>query len=321
MTVSTKFLTMSSLPIVAGLIFATSLHAQETEPVIAPSAAAPSPPEVAQPVAPPPAVSTLPSANDTVAPQAAAEVEAERAERATERRTSKAAAAPVARAIPRDTRPVPEPVSEAVAPDAPIANVASDPVSEPVVETSMAEPIAASESAPVATDANDGVNEWLLGAGIIGALGLAGIALAMRRRRRSGDVVTTVAPTAYTPTTAAASKISEPKPVVTPTIATPAPDPFFAEHRRPVTAVAADPMFAARADDVRPVTDPLFAHKPEQAPITDPMFSRKIDAPPITDPMFAHRPEYAGETTSWSIYNRRNWAGNHADPQEMEPAE
>lgn len=294
---SIRLLRASSLPIVAGMMFAVSVHAQEVAPVDTPPVAAPEqvdapPPISATPtVTPPPAVPTIAPSNDRIAPQAKAEAEAERAERIAERRATRA----VAPATRPETRiAAPTPPTEAIAPDpAPTVNVPADPVDSQLTDTDTVGPVAVAADMSAATDANDGTNEWLLGVGIVGALGLAGIALAMRRRRRPGDVVAP-APAHSAPASPAMPTVAERKPVLASTFAAPDMDRFFAQQREQAAQRSNDPLFAARADDARLSSDPLFAYKPEQTPVTDPLFSRKIDVPPVTDPMFAHHPEYEG---------------------------
>lgn len=323
MNFSAKALTM-------GLLLASSsAFAQEVAPTAPAAPAAPPPVEATvQPVTPPPVVRTLPNENDRVAPQAAAEVAAERTERATEARQS---ATPVRRPTVARAAPVaaPErsPSTDAVAPDAPaVADISAitdiapvAPIEEPVVEVAQA------DIAPV-NDAAD--NEWLIGAGIAGALGLAGIALlaTRRRRRRSGDVVTEAAPVA--PVTYAEPLRDIARPVEQPLMQPPAAAPVFA-------ATTADPLFSRPRHDipVAPVTrdasnlpgvtDPLFAHKPVQTPVTDPMFMRTVAMPPITDPMFAKHPEYEGGAaartgnTDWN----NSSSGANERTRELEPAE
>jgi hypothetical protein len=306
---------VSRLPIIAGMLLATSAYAQEAAPVI-------TPPEVTAPAAeptpsvtPPPAVSTLPTANDRVAPQAQADVTPVQPAPSIERRPARTTV--TTRPAPRIVAPVtsPEPVTEAIAPDAPVVNVPSETEIQPAAADRV-EPV---ETAPVASDATDNTNEWLLGGGILAALGLGGIALASRRRRRSGDVFTKSAP-AYVAPVERAPVMPERKLIPEPAFVPPAPDPFFAQQRQATALRSSDPLFAARADDVRPTTDPLFAYKPEQKPITDPLFSRKVEIPPVTDPMFANRPEYQGRAGAGeSGYGSRAFVGNAVS--EMEPAE
>lgn len=283
-------LKISSLPIVAAMVFATPSSAQEAGPSASPAITLP-PVETVQPVTPPPVVSTLPSANDRVAPQALAEVEAERTERTTARREARGT--PIAsRSVTRASDSIAQPVAEAVQPNAaPVVNVPSDPTPEPVVE-SPAGPVPTQATA-LPTDANDGTSDWLLGAGIAGAIGLAGLAFAMRRRRRPGDVTT--ATPVMAETAPVATPIVSPAPsVARPKVAAPAADPVFAVKQQPSAIRSSDPLFAARADHTQPLVDPLFAYRPEQTPVTDPLFSQKRSVPPVTDPMFANRPEYEG---------------------------
>lgn len=320
----------SAKALTIGLLLASSsAFAQEVAPTAPIAPAAPPPVEATvQPVTPPPAVRTLPNENDRVAPQAAAEVAAERTERATEARQS---AAPVRRTAVARPAPVaaPEPSSStnAVAPDAPIVADTSAitdsapvaPIEEPAVEVAQA------DIAPV-NDATN--NEWLIGAGIAGALGLAGIALfaTRRRRRRSGDVVTETAPVApvtYTePPRDIALPVEQPlvRPAAAPAFAATTADPLFSRPRHDIP-VAAPAM--RDTSNLPGVTDPLFSHKPVQTPVTDPMFMRTIAMPPITDPMFAKHPEYEGgaaartANTGWS----NSSSGAEERTREFEPAE
>ncbi|MBL0923673.1 MAG: hypothetical protein IBJ12_04295 [Sphingomonadaceae bacterium] len=298
MTISFKLLKASSLPIVAGMMMASPLFAQEaptvSAPPIVPTPEVVTPTTVAPPpaVTPPPAVPTIAPADDRIAPQAQAEVEAERTNRAIQRSAARGASSPP-RSTGRNAQPAT--VSEAIAPDAaPVVNVPSQPANEVATDSSQLTLPAVNDAEPaepLATDANEGASDWMLGAGILGALGLAGIALALRRRR-SGDVVSSVA-TQSAPMTPVVPGTIAPSPVGPATFVPPDPDPFFAQQRQ-VRHQTSDPLFAARKDDARPSGDPLFAYRPEQTPVTDPLFSRKIDVPPITDPMFAHHPEYEG---------------------------
>jgi MYXO-CTERM domain-containing protein len=307
---------VSSLPIAAGMLLATSAHAQETVTVAAPPVMAPPAVEATPAVTPPPAVSTLPTANDRIAPQAQADVAPAEPVVAVERQTARATVAP--RPAPRiavlDVTPAP--VTDAIAPDAPAVNVPSDAQIDPVADPAP-EPV---EAAPVASETDDGNNEWLLGGGILAALGLAGLALASRRRRRTGDVVTKTAPTHAAPAERV-PVMPERKIAAEPAFIAPTPDPFFAQQRQVTAQRSSDPIFAARADDVRPTTDPLFAFKPEQMPITDPLFSRKVDVPPVTDPMFANRPEYQGRTTVAGEPGQSAYAHTDRRVDELEPAE
>jgi hypothetical protein len=321
MSFSAKALTM-------GLLLASSsAFAQEVAPAPTVAPAAPPPVEATvQPVTPPPAIRTLPNESDRIAPQAAAEVAAERAERTAEPR---AAAAPARRpAVARAPVAAPQPSTDAVAPEAPVVADTSEitdtapiaPIEERVVEVAQAD----------ITPANDATeNEWLIGAGIAGALGLAGIALlaTRRRRRRSGDVVTEAAPVA--PVTYAdpqrdiARPVEQPlvQPAATPAFAASPVDPLFSRprHDMPVHNKYAAPV---PRTDLPGVTDPLFAYKPVQTPVTDPMFSRTVTVPPITDPMFARHPEYVG---GGAARTGKGWAsgssGADERTRELEPAE
>lgn len=322
MNFSAKALTM-------GLLLASSsAFAQEVAPTAPVAAAAPPPVEATvQPVTPPPAVRTLPNENDRVAPQAAAEVAAERAERTPVR--NEAAAVPVRRAsVARAPVASPEPsvATEASAPDAPVVidpvvdTVPVAPIEEPVTEVAQA------DIAPV-----DGVtadNEWLIGAGIAGALGLAGIALfaTRRRRRRSGDVVTEIAPVA--PVTYAepprdiARPVEQPlvRPAAAPVFAAAPADPLFSRPRHDIPVAA---PVTRDASNLPGVTDPLFSHRPVQTPVTDPMFMRTVAMPPITDPMFAKHPEYEGGAAARAGNNGWNNSSSGAEERtrELEPAE
>jgi hypothetical protein len=323
MSFSAKALTM-------GLLLASSsAFAQEVAPTptVAPTATPPVEATV-QPVTPPPAVRTLPNESDRIAPQAAAEVAAESAERTPEPRQA-AAPAPVRRAtVAREPVAAPEPSTDAVAPEAPVVadtsaiadNAPIAPMEEPVVEVAQADIAPANDAAE---------NEWLIGAGIAGALGLAGIALlaTRRRRRRSGDVVTETAPVA--PVTYAepqgdiARPVEQPlaQPAPMPALAATAVDPLFTKprHDMPVHNKYAAPV---QRTDLPGVTDPLFAYKPVQTPVTDPMFMRTVAVPPITDPMFAKHPEYVGvgATRTGNGWNNGS-TGADERTRELEPAE
>jgi hypothetical protein len=297
MTISLTPLKVSSLAMVAGIMSASALNAQEvstvdTSPIVAsPEIVTPTTVDATPTVTPPRVVPTLPSINDRVAPQAQAQVEAERADRMAETQVAKGASS-TPRAVQRPAA-APAPFSEAIAPDAAsTVNVPSDRVDDLIIDSSMVAPATMDDTALVANDANGGTSEWLLGAGIVGALGLAGIALAMRRRRRPGDVVSRL-PAQSAPLTSAAPGKASPSPAVASAFAAPTMDPFFAQQRQ-ARHQSSDPLFATRRDDARPSGDPLFAYKPEQIPVTDPLFSRQIDVPPVTDPMFAHHPDYEG---------------------------
>lgn len=316
MNFSAKALTM-------GLLLASSsAFAQEVAPTAPVTPAAPPPVEATvQPVAPPPAVRTLPNENDRVAPQAAAEAAAERAERTAEPRQSAAPARrPAVSRVPVAATE-PSPSMDAVAPEAPVvADTAAmtdtapvAPVEEPVVEVAQADIAAVNDAAE---------NEWLIGAGIAGALGLAGIALfaTRRRRRRSGDVVTETAPVA--PVTYAepprdiVRPVEQPliRPATAPAFAAASVDPLFSRPRHDIP-VAAPVM--RDASNLPGVTDPLFAHRAEQTQVTDPLFARKVEVPAITDPMFAKHPEFEGNGAD--SMGRSN---GRSDPaRQLEPAE
>lgn len=320
---SVKALTM-------GLLLASSsAFAQEAAPTATVVPAAPPPIEATvQPVTPPPVVRTLPDEIDRVAPQAAAEAAAERIERASEPRQS-AASAPARRAVvARAAAPAPSPSTDSLAPEAPAivdtsaitATALVAPIEEPAVEVAQAD----------ITPSNDATeNEWLIGAGIAGALGLAGIALlaTRRRRRRSGDVVTETAPIA--PVTYAepprdiARRVEQPmeQPAATPAFAASPVDPLFSRprHDMPVRNKYAAP---ALRTDLAGVTDPLFTYKAVQTPVTDPMFMRTIAMPPIIDPMFAKHPEYEGNAAArtGNSWNNRSF-GAEERTRELEPAE
>lgn len=293
MSIRNRRISFSVRTLTMGLLLASSsAFAQEVAPTPTAAPAAPPPVEAAvQPVTPPPAVRTLPNESDRIAPKAAADAAAERAERAPVREAAPARRAPPA-AVPEPSAP-----TKTAAPDAPVvagsvvdtAPVA--PVEEPVAE------VVQNDVVPVDMVAGD--NEWLIGAGIAGALGLAGIALfaSRRRRRRSGDVVSETGPVSPVPYAEPHRDVARPterpivRPAAAPAFAATAANPLFSRPRHDIPVGA--PM-TRDAGNLPGVTDPLFSYRAEQAPVTDPMFARKIEVPAITDPMFAQHPEYEG---------------------------
>lgn len=180
----------------------SALYAQEVAPVAPPPVVAPAP--AAAPITPPPAVPTI---NDTVAPAAQAQLDAEAAAQrqaaanARSKAAAKPAAKPVAKAAPAapitaapiETINAPSDVAD-TAPIAPIGDVATTPI-DPVATAPIENNTSA---APAPVPAND---EWLILVGIAGALGLAGAGavFASRRRRNVAEPVVTYEEFASTP--------------------------------------------------------------------------------------------------------------------------
>ncbi len=334
---TTKSLSVS-LGALALSLTAMPLAAQDIAPVAPPVAAQPARPVQAPTAAPAPVELTVPrldSERDTVAPQAAADLERERADQ------SQSAPAPrrertTASAPPRAAVAAPR----AVTPVAPMAAIQPETESTMQGEATIADPVAPvtppveaqavpPAETPVVTEqvaAEQGFDEeWLIGGGVLAALGLAGYALAGRRRRHSharvdtAPVVATtpVAPVKPTPLRADAYA-AEPQPArmthLAPQVAAPAASP---KH---------DPLFARPAPAAAISSDPLFAYRAPLAPVTDPLFFHKVDTPPITDPMFANDPNYAGPNGQTNAGDRG--AARHQptspttrDTRILEPAE
>ena len=277
---------------IGGLLLGASsiALAQDIVPVTEPTAAPVMAPIVPGPEAPPPTPET--QATDSIAPSALGDVAIERAERREAARDRAAAASRPQRqaAVLAKAVPAPQP-SAAVAPDAPATASSTDAIVDNGISETAPVAVAPIENniAEASEPAQDTVNDWLLIAGTVGALGLAGgAALAASRRRRnvSAPVVaqTNSVPLAnVTPDTKVwaampvNSPVAEPKPV--PVAAQPSFDPVFAAQ--PSVPLSTDPLFAPRVKSDIPVTDPLFARKAELAP--------------VTDPIFAHLAEFVGE--------------------------
>lgn len=282
------------------LLVSSSAFAQEAVVVDPVTPVSPAPVEAtAQPVAPAPIVNNTPAQSDRVAPQAAAEAAAERTERS--QRAAAPAAAPVRQAAVRP-RPAASAVAaptDAIAPDAPVsAEPVSDiPATAAPVETAVA-PTPVGSEGNVASSIDSDDNEWLFGAGIAAALGLAGLGLLASRRRRRPEKVATRRgePMMAANDTQRSVNAETPKaaPVAAPAFVAASADPLFTRPRHDMP-VAKQPV--RDASTLPGVTDPLFSLRPEQVPVTDPMFARKVDVPPITDPMFAKHPEYQGNRT------------------------
>ena len=281
MVKSVLFINVGKTALLATLASGTALMAQELPTVAAPETA----PAVVQTpaaevVAPPPAVRTLPSANDVVNAAAAEQAAAER----------KPAAATAPRPERKNTaaRTVSTSASSnatlpASPPPAPATPTFNEPASALPTEAPVAAPATSDDVATTATPfapADGASNEDLtLFAGIaaaLAALGLGGL-LASRRRRN-------VAPqSGYLPVSASA----------------PAParevQPAFEAVAQP--AVVDRPLVrkaAMRRPDI-PVTDPLFSTPVHAAPVTDPLFAPRNDVEiPITDPLFAKNARFNG---------------------------
>lgn len=296
----TRFLTTPArAALIAAALASTGAMAQTAD-----IGAAPPPTATLPDASPPPVVRTV---NETVAPEALAQVRAEQAAKA------KPAAKPVTRVEAAPAR------STAAA--APVTT-ASEPVDTPPAEAVTTLPITA-EPAPVAdptplpppeatASADSGTsNDDLMLYGGVAILAVAGIGAAMAARRRKGrfteddrGAVVTAANTAAAPQPRPmAPTIAEPgrtriiEPAAAPAapVVAPAAAVAAATPARTAAKPISDPLFAKQAPLPEGVTDPLFARRNEPLPpVTDPLFQHQAELAPVTDPMFADRPDYAG---------------------------
>lgn len=275
--------------IIAALMGGSSLSfAQDAAPTVA-APAQPTPFEApaAPAVAPPPAVSTLPSPNDTINPAAAQEAAAEA------RRLRQVTATPQAVSKPRVAAPVSAPRTVAVAPDtavepsndiAPPAVDAIEPAGAPIEDTT---PVASVDETTAQDDGISTEDMTLVGglAAALAAIGL-GAAFASRRRRRvmADDNVAVV----HT-----APEYPAPRPIKE--------DPVFQQFApAPAAATVAERPLQRAPIMTRsngPIADPLFSTPVVAGPITDPLFAPRNDVqPPITDPLFAKHDRFVGRT-------------------------
>lgn len=279
MVKSNLFRSAAEAALLAALVSGSALMAQEAPVVVAQEASslvvqAP----VADVVAPPPAVRTLPSANDSVNAAAAEQAAAER----------KPAAASASRLEPKNSATrrastsVPSNASVPAAPPPPPATpIFNEPTAALPNSASLAAPAASDEVAsvvPPSTPADGASNEDLtLFAGIaaaLAALGLGGL-FAGRRRRSAvpqGD---------YRPITTNAS--------------TGEAQPSFQAVAQPAVVSRPHVRNPAMSRPDIPVTDPLFSTPVHAAPISDPLFAPRNDVEiPITDPLFAKNARFNG---------------------------
>jgi hypothetical protein len=327
----TARIALSGLLLGASSIVSAQEVAPAVEPVIAPVVVTDVPAPVASPkVTPAPEAQST----DSIAPSALGDIAIERAQQRTAAR-ERAAVTRSPRTPAAVSTPMAAPTANAeVAPVAPIATDTNDTAIgagvldvEPVAQAPIQNSVAQTPE-PV----GEGINDWLLIAGVVGAAGLAGAAAlaASRRRRRIGtkavdytptETLSNVTPDTKTWAAMPASKpvterqpapVAAPQTIVQPVQAAPSFDPVFAAQ--PSMPISADPLFAERTTSDIPVTDPLFA--------------RKVELPPVTDPMFAHLAEYEGDRANekaWAFDARRDWAdsrkaGDHP-VRTLEPAE
>jgi hypothetical protein len=317
--------------IIAALMGSSSLaFAQDAAPVTvapptpSPVAAVPSPAPV---IVPPPAVSTLPTANDVVNATAAQEAAAETSERRSAAATPRAA--PTVRPV---TRPAPAAIAAPTSAIAPDSADAAEPIA-PAIDSIVPAPPTVEETTPVAVAADtanaqrdtiSGEDLTLIGA-IAAALAAIGLGAAFASRGKRKVVADQQQMDAHRDFVAPAPIKQDPA------------FQQFAAKTAPASAATVAPIgqrtvqpnpVVARPDV--PVTDPLFSRTVVQTPITDPLFAPRNDVEiPVTDPMFAHLSEYSGNSASsksaWAYDNRQNrkMTGqlNERAPDEMEPAE
>lgn len=273
--------------IIAALMGGSSLsYAQEiTTTVAVPDQPAPAEAPVAVPtMAPPPAVRTLPTANDTINPVAAQEAAAEAASKreaaaaqnpATRR--SATVAAPVAPKAPATAETIDDPVVN-IAPSADAIEPASVSIADTASIPQIDEPVAAETAL-----SNEDLTLFGGLAAALAALGL-GAAFASRRRRR-------VAADDRLAITSSAPEYAAPPPIKD--------DPVFQQFAPVVNPAPVAQRPIARSPimtrpDV-PITDPLFSTPVMAGPITDPLFAPRNDVqPPITDPLFARHDRFVG---------------------------
>lgn len=282
MVKSVLFINVGKTALLATLASGTALMAQELPTVAAPETA----PAVVQTpaaevVAPPPAVRTLPSANDVVNAAAAEEAAAER------KPAAATAPRPERKNSPARTVSTSSPSLRAGPPPAPATPTFNEPASALPTEAPVAAPAtsddvasAATPSAAVDAASNEDLTLFAGIAAALAALGLGGL-LASRRRR-------SVAPqSGYLPVNASA-----PAPAPAPARETQSPVQTVAQP-----AVVDRPLIrkaAIRRPDI-PVTDPLFSTPGHAAPVTDPLFAPRNDVEiPITDPLFAKNARFNG---------------------------
>lgn len=268
---------------IAALMGGSSLSfAQDTAPIVADPAqpATVDAPVAAQVVAPPPAVSTLPTPNDTINPAAAQEAAAEatrlRQAAATPKAVSKRPIASAINAVPTATA-APDAAVEPSAAISPPAVDAIEPASAGIKDSA---PIAPVEETVAQVDGLSTEDVTLVGglAAALAAIGL-GAAFASRRRRR-------VVADERVAANRAAPEYAAPRPIKE--------DPVFQQFapapaiERPVQRASMIPR-----PDV-PITDPLFSTPVMAGPITDPLFAPRNDVEPqITDPLFAKHDRFA----------------------------
>lgn len=288
MTRAYKLNIVGKTAIIAALMGGSSLSfAQDAAPTVA-APVQPAPveaPAFAPAIAPPPAVSTLPSPNDIINPAAAQEAAAE-----VPRQREATPARPTSVARPRVMAPVRTAPTLAAAPEA--AVVPSTDIAPPVAE--MIKPSATIEdTAPVAlvdqvVDVDEGFSteDMTLVGGLAAALAAIGLgaAFASRRRRRVGTD-SRVAAVHATPEFAAPRPIKD--------------DPVFQQFTPAPAPVVERPLQRApvMTRPEEPVTDPLFGAPVAAGPITDPLFAPRNDIePPIIDPLFAKNDRFVGRT-------------------------
>lgn len=279
MVKSNLFRSAAEAALLAALVSGSAVMAQEAPVVVAQEASSPvvqAP--VADVVAPPPAVRTLPSANDSVNAAAAEQAAAER----------KPAAATASRLEPKNSATrrastsVPSNASvPAAPPSAPVTPIFNEPTAALPNSASLASPAASDEVAsvvPPSTAADGAFHEDLtLFAGIaaaLAAIGLGGLFAARRRRSAvpQGD---------YRPIMASAS--------------TGEAQPSFQAVAQPAVVSRPHVHNPAMSRPDIPVTDPLFGTPVHAAPISDPLFAPRNDVEiPITDPLFAKNARFNG---------------------------
>jgi MYXO-CTERM domain-containing protein len=286
--------------IIAALMGGSSIVSAQD--AAAPAVAPAGPVAVAPAVTPPPAVRTLPTANDTVNPAAAQATEAEAAEK---RVTRAATPAPTARAKVANRLAA----ARVAAAQADVAGSVEDNVDAAPLAVDAIEPAPAVIEEPTATaapaetasvkDTSVSDDDMTLVGGIAAALAALGIGAAVLSRRRR-HVGAEQAPVMTSERTFVAPRPIKEDPAFTP-FATTSPAVAAAPMSSAATAVAEMPCERAAARTsamTRPdvtVTDPLFSAPAPSVPITDPMFAPRNDVEiPITDPLFAKHDRFAG---------------------------
>ena len=273
--------------IIAALMGGSSVsYAQDAIPTVAvPEQPAPIEAPVAAPtIVPPPAVRTLPTANDTINPAAAQEAAAEAASkreaaaaRNSATRRSVTVAAPVAPNAPTTVETVDEPVVN-IAPSVD----AIEPASVSIADTAAIPPI----DEPVAAETDLSNEDLTLVGGLAAALAALGLGAAFASRRRRRVVAYDRATK-----TSGAPEFAAPPPIKD--------DPAFQQFAPVINPAPVAQRPIARAPimtrpDV-PITDPLFSTPVMAGPITDPLFAPRNDVqPPITDPLFAKHDRFVG---------------------------